>query len=348
MQPYWTNGVSTLYQADARAMPLADKSVHMVVTSPPYWGLRDYGINEVGIGLESTLGEWVSNIVKVFRELKRVLRDDGTVWLNLGDAYANSNPGWDSNGKGLDGQPREGSQRMAAAGHRLPSHLPPKNLMGQPWRVAFSLQDDGWVLRSAIVWQKPGPMPESVNDRPTSAYEMIFLLAKQSRYYCDMEAIRTSTGANSRNVWKFSTKGYKYKHFATFPLELPKRCILAGSSERGVCKQCGAPWERKVEVSGRNGRDWNASSRGNTHVIGNSAAVSAPDITRQTLGWSPTCQCNAETEPATILDPFAGSGTTLAVAQRLGRRAIGLDINPDYLDLAKRRLEAIPLPMAMV
>ena len=159
----WTNGSTTLYQADARAIPLPDASVHMVVTSPPYWGLRDYGL-EAGIGLEPTLGEWVQNIVAVMREVKRVLRDDGTCWLNLGDAYAGS---WGNYGS------REGKQRSriserwhrpayenAENGYRdkppgaeMPD-LAPKNLMGQPWRVAFALQDDGWILRSAITWHQ--------------------------------------------------------------------------------------------------------------------------------------------------------------------------------------------------
>ena len=234
MSEYWSNGVATLYQADARAMPLPDASVHMCVTSPPYWGLRDYGLGQwqggdaecgheippaggekwdsfrsgkyrvsgtfadrsvcghcgaiqqpAGIGLEPTLGEWVANIVAVMREVHRVLRDDGTCWLNLGDAYSSSSKG--SRGPSEKQESNAGSWFDSSD---FTQPLPSKNLMGQPWRVAFALQDDGWLLRSAIVWHKPNPMPESVRDRPTNAYEMIFLLAKQGRYFYDAEAIR--------------------------------------------------------------------------------------------------------------------------------------------------------------
>ena len=217
MKPYWTNGVATLHHADARAIPLPDGSVHCVVTSPPYWGLRDYGLakwvggdpecshakrlnksigigvgeehnnhnNEpwmggicghcgakqeaVGIGLEATLGEWVANIVAVMREVRRVLRDDGTCWLNLGDAYSSighkkSNSGYGTTG--LAGGTPQTHHPLRRENDTSDMGLPHKSLMGQPWRVAFALQDDGWILRSAIVWHKPNPMPESVTDRP--------------------------------------------------------------------------------------------------------------------------------------------------------------------------------------
>ena len=196
--PHWTNGVTTLYEADARAMPLPDKSVHCVITSPPYFGLRDYQLGDKGIGLEATLGEWVGNIVETAREVRRVLRDDGTFWLNVGDAYAGSSKGRNADGSPSVGGAIQRGHRGSAdgiirgkrnergqgsggwsAGDIAVDGLPAKNLMGQPWRVAFALQDDGWILRSAIVWNKPNPMPESVDDRPTSAYEMIFLLTKR-------------------------------------------------------------------------------------------------------------------------------------------------------------------------
>ena len=175
MKPYWTNGVATLLHADARAIPLPDASVHCCVTSPPYWGQRSYELGEVGIGLESTISEWVANMVAVGREVWRVLRDDGTFWVNLGDAYY-SNPG----GKmaGLEGAPRKGPTTLGRR-HRTNGELKPKDLVGLPWRVAFALQDDGWYLRSDIIWAKPNPMPESVTDRPTKAHEYIFLLSKR-------------------------------------------------------------------------------------------------------------------------------------------------------------------------
>ena len=395
--------MATLYQSDARDLPLPDKSVHCCVTSPPYWGLRDYRLGQwqggdsecdhekpgyvaphkgdergnypgythdkqepwpngvcghcgavqqsAGIGLEPTLGEWVSNIVAVGREVWRVLRDDGTWWLNLGDAY-------DEN----------------------------KNCMGQPWRVAFALEDEGWIRRSPIVWHKPNPMPESVRDRPTNAYEMVFLLTKRGKYFYDAEAVReplkrelhppqgskvdvsrndfsrsqtqtwgSESGANARNVWTIPTQGRPDAHFATFPDELPRRCILAGTSERGVCADCGAPWARQTEkhfIPQPNVSD-SARIRGNGNQKPMDASNGWDGFSRgssqvETLGWEPSCQCNGEIQPATVLDPFAGSGTTLAVAQELGRGSVGIDLNPEYLALARGRINkanGITLPM---
>ena len=449
---YWSNGVATLHQADARAIPLPDASVHMCVTSPPYWGLRDYGLGQwqggdaecghvqeqlvtgeqnspkqnshpgsqggsgpclkcgaiqqpAGIGLEPTLGEWVQNIVAVGREVWRVLRDDGSFWLNLGDAYSGSWGNYSPTGEG--GQRSKKTERWERPAYADNTRLPPaanmpdlrpKNLMGQPWRVAFALQDDGWLLRSAIVWHKPNPMPESVRDRPTNAYEMIFLLAKSGKYYYDGESIRqphaepgrgkgeheshtphsgrlddpkkeqaaftvakreyNPAGANARNVWSIPTQGRPDAHFATYPDELPRRCILAGTSERGVCTACGAPWVRQTETELIGGhplrKDNDRRSVAGELEAGASWAKTGhkPGGHNQvtTLGWQPTCGCNADTVPATVLDPFAGSGTTLAVAQALGRQSIGLDLNPEYLEIAKRyinRADGITLPMAL-
>ena len=454
MSEYWSNGVATLHQADARAMPLSDASVHMCVTSPPYWGLRDYGLGQwqggdaecghehrakdrqkahgltdrlpgtaayggnaieawpngvcghcgaiqqaAGIGLEPTLGEWVANIVAVMREVRRVLRDDGTCWLNLGDSYAAN--GTTGGGGPVDtrqpeyGRPPSATGADSVRGRKpekktVPHGLQPKSLIGQPWRVAFALQDDGWLLRSAIVWHKSNPMPESVRDRPTNAYEMIFLLAKQGRYFYDAEAVRepyaqsslgrykstfsafapepngrrgaeaedvvamNPNGANARNVWSIPTQGRPDAHFATYPDELPRRCILAGTSERGVCADCGAPWVRIVERTPAIYKDTPktaaAIANGVTSTTGAKNRSRETEPTTQTLGWQPTCGCNADTVPATVLDPFAGSGTTLAVAQALGRQSVGLDLNPEYLEIAKRyinRADGITLPMAL-
>ena len=396
--PYWTNGIATLYHADAREIPLPDKSVHCCVTSPPYFSLRDYALGDTGIGLEPTLAEWLASIVAVMREVRRVLRDDGTVWLNLGDAYAGSGKGMNADGTHSDGEKQASNRGSLNPGKRTPrgpgsgrwglgdasvDGLPAKNLMGQPWRVALALQDDGWILRSAIVWHKPNPMPESVADRPTSAYEMVFLLTKRPRYFYDADAVRqpltgganpgrkdgkhrpgkahddndhradswqntcTPSSANLRNVWQISTQGRPEAHFATFPDELPRKCVLAGTSEHGVCANCGAPWRRITATHDRNGRlgkgyhdHTDDLGRGQRGVF---SADGAP--TRQTIGWQPGCDCNAARIPATVLDPFVGSGTTVAVAQSLGRKGIGLDLNPDYLAIARKRLEGITLPL---
>ena len=391
MPEYWTNGMATLYQADARELPLADKSVHCAVTSPPYWGLRDYGLGnwQGGIGLEPRLGEWVENIVAVGREVWRVLRDDGTWWLNLGDAYSGS--GKHSTDHANPGISKAGYRGGDIASPPQSVGLPSKNLMGQPWRVAFALQDDGWILRSAIVWHKPNPMPESVRDRPTNAYEMVFLLSKQGRYFYDAEATRTpwvessiqrlsqptfdsqqggpkdplsgnrshrkvlenlhktgkQHGSNARNVWKIPTQGRSDAHFATFPDDLPRRCIMAGTSERGVCADCAAPWVRVVEHKTAGGPTGGQGRNGDRKDAGMGGFYGAES---QTRGWIPTCDCNADTVPATVLDCFAGSGTTLAVAQSLGRRSVGTDLNIEYLEIARRyisKADGITFPLGL-
>ena len=328
------NGMVQLYQADARSLPIPDNSVDCVVTSPPYWGLRDYGLDEWmggdegcdhkgpphrtqsgfnerwygkqfqedkqgslhepykdicgkcgsnridnGIGLEPTPEDFCANMVEVFREVWRVLKPTGTVWLNLGDSYVE------------------------------------KGLVGIPWRVAFALQADGWYLRSDIIWSKPNPMPESGTDRPTTAHEYVFLLTKSARYYYDADAIRephsmtswtaesdsngfnssnvreharfsqklyNPSGRNKRTVGEIATQPYPEAHFATYPEKLVEPCILAG------CPQDG-----------------------------------------------------------TVLDPFVGSGTTLAVAQKLVRKGIGTDLSAEYLGLAAKRLSSVTLPMIL-
>ena len=263
--------LTTLHQGDARdvLLTLADESVQTVVTSPPYWGLRDYGVNGQ-IGLEPTPELYVENMVSIFRDVRRVLRSDGTLWLNMGDSYAGSGAGGGGNRKG-----NEHGQHNAVAKKSRPSALPthkPKDLVGIPWRLAFALQADGWYLRCDIIWSKPNPMPESVTDRPTKAHEYIFLLTKSARYYYDAEAIREPQ-RNKRSVWEIPTQPYSEAHFATFPEALVRPCILAGTSEAGV-----------------------------------------------------------------VLDPFAGSGTTLAVATSLGRKSIGIELSDEYMEIARKRI----------
>lgn len=274
----WNNGMVSLHMADSRALPIEDKSVHTVVTSPPYWGLRDYGIDGQ-LGLEPTPEEYCNSMVAVFREIRRVLHDDGTVWLNLGDSYSSGSRTTTTNDS------FRGDTLVNTTRTPVVKGIKPKDLVGIPWRVAFALQADGWYLRSDIIWSKPNPMPESVQDRPTKAHEYIFLLTKSQKYYYDADAIRepsSDDGRNKRSVWEVTTKPYAEAHFATFPEKLVEPCILAGCPAGG-----------------------------------------------------------------TVLDPFVGSGTTLAVAQRLGRRGVGADINEEYLSLARNRLEKISMPMLM-
>ena len=353
-----------------------------------------------GIGLESTLDEWVQNIVAVGREVWRVLRDDGTFWINIGDAYTSGNrTTFRGESKNKGQQVQDNMPRPAT-----PEGLKAKDLMGQPWRVAFGLQDAGWYLRSAIVWKKNNPMPGSQKDRPMSSYEFIFLLSKKSKYFFDRELVREPSGAFGRDVWEFPTQGRRDAHFATFPDELPRRCILAGTSEKGVCGECGAPWVRVTHQNSPNvisnalkqyREGQGLSQQDLARVIGVtpkhiwdwedgghiptgdrwqkiSAAIevgvsqrdfqalvervnetprqrTVPDknvkvfnsnyrAVRRYLGWQPTCRHNTARVPAIVLDPFVGSGTTVAVAQSLGRCGIGLDLNTEYLDIAIKRI----------
>ena len=260
-----------------------DEFVHCVVTSPPYWGLRDYG-TEGQLGLEKTPEEYVGKMVEVFREVKRVLRPDGSLWLNLGDSYCGSDEKSSNTGTTSVKQARnKGAYRAPYA-----DGLKPKDLVGIPWAVAFALRADGWYLRSDIIWAKPNPMPESVRDRPTKAHEYVFLLTKNQKYYFDAEAVRekigeeirmaksfrdggvytsgrsfnnqgskekathgdgepSMRGRNLRSVWTIATQPYPEAHFATFPEKLVEPCIKAGTSEKGCCPKCGGSWVRVVE-----------------------------------------------------------------------------------------------------
>ena len=363
---------------------LDDESVQCVVTSPPYWGLRDYGVDDQ-LGLEATPEEYVANMVSVFQEVKRVLRKDGTVWLNLGDSYC----GTGHKGEHTDPKHKEGRNGQKVAINNKVAGLKSKDLVGIPWRVAFALQADGWYLRSDIIWNKPNPMPESVTDRPTKSHEYIFLLTKSKKYYYDYEAIKekgeypAGTRAakasdarssmsfvnsrppeykiydgtrNKRSVWKITTKPYKEAHFATFPEELPELCIKAGTSQAGCCVDCGSPYERITDrrateqdknlkqVKGMEIKHANPK-RGGQRVTstGSVPSYEKPDIT--TIGWEPSCDCSAEKSPCVVLDIFAGSGTTLRVASKLGRKGIGIELNPEYVKILKKRckIESVSL-----
>jgi DNA modification methylase len=334
------------------------------------------------LGLEPTPEAYVANLVKVFQEVKRVLRGDGTVWLNLGDSYFGDSPVRSSGKEQFDPAYQTVLKRSAGGTRRSAKSvdgLKSKDLIGFPWRCAFALQQDGWYLRSDIIWSKPNPMPESVTDRPTKAHEYIFLLSKSPRYFYDQEAVRekyndktierlaypvnqmggphgefgakisqggnrkmvdVGNGRNSRTVWDIATQPYPEAHFATFPEELPRRCIKAGTSEKGCCPKCGASWERIIESD----RTYNpppieALSPGGKqdsftlHRDGGGVYSS-----KRAIGWQPICSCGlTETSPCVVLDPFAGSGTTGAVARSMGRSSILIELNPEYVKLIKER-----------
>jgi DNA modification methylase len=449
LKPTWSRNHCHLYHGHVldvlRQMPAA--SVHACVTSPPYYGLRDYGTppqvwdedesapfvcthdwgeeirlsnresdsgSDDGVtgrqrgedqgrsaarghfckvcgawygsfGLEPTPKLYVQHLTTIFREVRRVLRADGTCWVNMGDGYAAN---WNSKrGEGGGGFIENGRERTT----RTPGFAP-KQLIGMPWRLAFALQADGWWLRQDIIWAKPNPMPESVTDRCTKAHEYLFLLTKAARYYYDAEAIkedgsenpvtaarrnRADFGAvgthdlrgqlggqsgqglnanyktgtrNKRSVWTVPTRPYEGAHFAVFPPDLIRPCILAGASEKGCCPTCGAPIERIVErrpnpagitggqhrevdrpegIFDRSDRDYEAEA-----TIGES----------RTAGWRSTCECqpfmDMETDPVpcVVLDPFAGSGTTGEVCVHTGRGFVGVELNAEYVELAKRRI----------
>lgn len=355
---------------------LPEKSVHCCVTSPPYYGLRDYGVSGQ-LGLENSPSDYVNNLVNVFSEVKRVLRDDGTLWLNLGDSYSGSGKGYGAKDHGKLGK---------HANEFLPGKTPiieglkPKNLIGIPWRVAFALQADGWYLRQDIIWSKNNPMPESVKDRCTKSHEYIFLLSKSQKYYFDNEAIKepnanparksyvcgsrsngvnkdrndndmversknfTSSGRNKRSVWQVNTKPYKGAHFATFPSELIDPCLKAGTSEHGVCYECGAPFERVTEKTGyteHGGLRKRADAPG-AEVSQSSVFRTGLIPTTQTVGWQPSCTCNALPVPATVLDPFGGSGTVGQWCNQNNRYAVLIELNPEYKQLIEERINSTP------
>jgi DNA modification methylase len=369
-------------------------TVQCAVTSPPYFGLRDYQVDGQ-IGLEPTVDAYVAELVSVFREVRRVLRDDGCLWLNLGDSYAAN--------RGTGSSPHVGKKQASNLGSllgklRVPDGLKEKDLIGVPWMVAFALRADGWYLRSDIIWAKPNPMPESVRDRPTKAHEYLFLLTKNARYYWDADAVREPcesgpsdirkmvegldriggknkdlcdplvkasgstnigqkrsvgdpSGRNMRSVWTIATAPFPGSHFATFPPALVEPCIKAGTSEKGACPACGAPWVRLrepteeyrevLERANQRG-DWyprtgTNEKREDGTKHGKLEGGIRPDY--RTTGWEPSCPCDAgEPVPCVVLDPFGGAGTVGLVADRLGRDAILIELNPEYAAMARKRI----------
>lgn len=399
-KPYWSTSdgeTVRLYHGHAPDVlaGLPEKSVHCCVTSPPYWGLRDYGVSgQLGAepspdcktgGQAQCGGCFVCSMVNVFRAVRRVLRDDGTLWLNLGDSYCGGMTGGNV-GYNADGG-KDGYKQARQFKSKSSSGLPPGNLVGVPWRVALALQGDGWVLRQDVIWHKPAPMPESVRNRCTKAHEYVFLLTKRGGgYYCDMEAIKEKASTaglpprtlapkqaateydgmvshnedhaaavlgrvedrNKRSVWSVSSQGYAGAHFATFPPRLIEPMIKAGTSERGCCRDCGAPWKRMTEETTlTRDRPNDYVKRTGEAGTGNSCPNSAAGVDVRTVGWEPTCKCPSQSAedyqdnvvPCTVLDPFVGSGTTCEVALVNDRYSIGIDLSEKYLrDNAADRL----------
>jgi DNA modification methylase len=319
-----------IHEGDCRDVlrSLPASSVQTCITSPPYFGLRDYG-SEDQIGLEPTPDEFVQALVSVFREVRRVLRDDGTVWLNLGDSYATAQS---SDGRSPDERakastlgPKRNGLGGDNAGHRSVSFEPrprlhgckTKDLLGIPWTVAFALRADGWYLRSDIIWSKPNPMPESVTDRPTKAHEYLFLLSKSARYFYDADAIREAH-QDKQGLERFatsggSTNGYEPDH--------------QGWVEGGGFKM--APGAREYNPSGRNRRSvWTVATQ---PYAGAHFATFPPKLIEP-------CILAGSAPGDVVLDPFAGAGTTGVVASWHGREFIGIELNPEYAAMARERI----------
>lgn len=320
------------------------------------------------IGLEETPSGYVAALVGVFREVRRVLRADGSVYLNVGDSFNayNGNRGASTS---FSANTEDACPKLPRGYGLTSKELKQKDVIGIPYRLALALQADGWYWRQTIIWAKTNNMAESVTDRPTSAFEAVFLLTKSPRYAFDWYACArpSKTGADVelpegwrllsrlRNVWRISTKPYKGAHFATMPPELAERCVRLGAPEGGCCAGCGAPRKRLV---GRNrfptrpGIDTKVTAKMNgdektaamfgwnrANAIGNRDPRRHVTAYRHE-GWEPTCRCGAgETRPCVVFDPFGGSGTTAAVAVALGRRGVITDLSADYLGLARRRID---------
>lgn len=408
-----------MIQANAGKIPLKDKSVHCVVTSPPYFGLRKYEGGEAQIGLEPTPDEYVTAIVAVFREVRRILRDDGICWLVLGDSY-NSGSGSGNQSGILRYQEKhtyaEGKQHQEIKKYPTKTWgLKPKDQLFIPHRVAMALQADGWYLRFAIPWLKANPMPESVQDRPGTSHEYVFLLTKKPKYFYDHYAVRVSSSPDSHGGGIPGTHRYSAKagrndsgdmgklspdgqrnwrsidsffdsldayishlqqvrdnggmmldeigdpaallintvpsgedHYAAYPPKLIEPMIKASTSEHGVCSECGSQYIRVVEkerspiVDTTSPKDVAREAMG---LQGSKTGLQQAGwrkrslATSKTVGWQPSCNCGHENVvPATVFDPFLGSGTTSIVAKNLGRRAVGLDLSYEYCQMARRRM----------
>ena len=459
--------VNRIIQGDVlKVLPtLPAESVHCVITSPPYYGLRDYGISGQ-LGLEDTLNEYLENMVAVFREVRRVLRGDGTLWLNIGDTYAGSWGGYAHGGTGQRqkhteciGRPGSGKENRPPQSRAV---LAGKNKMLVPWRLGIALQDDGWILRSSIIWSKPNAMPDSVEDRPGRSHEYILLLSKSRFYYYDGYPIREpvtgnahagrgkegtpkamaaptgwnqddgrhdtkqgryprsrsraeyqgafqgtpvaddrnardvwmgpeaeeeesgrksgytdpsggvredgrrddgrlegerhaglaawdargrhdqNQGHGARDVWHMPTKGYSGAHYATFPEALALKCMLAGTSEKGVCRSCGTQYRRITKRHYEN--PGNQETNGPRSVERQDESPVRAGV--ESLGWQKRCSCKTDdTRPAVVLDPFMGYGTTGVVAVKTFRSYLGVELNPKDVTAAGLRINEAEAPL---
>ncbi|WP_233274405.1 DNA-methyltransferase [Natrinema thermotolerans] len=377
----WTNNI---HQGDAvdTLGEMPDSSVHCAMTSPPYFGLRDYG-EDGQIGLEDSLNEYIDALVEVGDELRRVLRSDGSWWLNLGDSYG-SKPGWGSQSDDVGGHD-------AAVDHSR-SGFQRKSKMLVPHRVAIALQESGWIVRSDAVWSKPNPMPDPAKDRLNETKEFVFHLVPESEYWFDLDAIREPyaqttkeaaqrgqsksgqkradanspgnhhlsgglhdesksrreqmhpSGKNPGDIFDVSVKSFPEAHFAVYPPELCEKPVKSSCPPK-VCADCGTPYERVTEVVERyvagGSPNLPEGDRGFSDRQGTCHAdrEGMTQAKREMKGWDQACDCETEsTEPGIVLDPFAGAGTTCLVAKRLGRRFAGIDLNPDYVAMAQKRV----------
>jgi DNA modification methylase len=315
---------------------LESGSIQSVVTSPPYFGLRDYGVDGQ-IGLEDTPEAYVEKMVAVFREVRRILRDDGTVWLNLGDSYngsgkAGSNPEYQAKHTEF-GKPSREKSRFG-----MPTNvktLKPKDLIGIPWRVAFAFQADGWWLRSDIIWHKPNPMPESVTDRCTKSHEYIFLLTKSAKYFYDAEAIKEPAVYGIPNSPKSISSPYG-QGFTRRAKKISATYRQDGGRNDGNRH----PSEKYTTYTGKRNRRsvWTVTTK---PFSGAHFAVFPPEIPE-------ICIKAGSKVGDTILDPFSGAGTTGLVAEKLGRNFVGIELNPDYAEMAEKRINNVqPLLFAV-
>ena len=394
---HWTNDRATLQTADARNLPLQPNSVHCIVTSPPYLGLRTYNLEPsiwpehasdcehdwqtqpkrgnlppqqychrptcgawLGTyGSEPSIEEYIDHTLLIFRELKRVLRPDGTLWLNVADSYNTTGVRFRRSPPGQNRAPKRTTQDPKD-----------KDLLLMPARMSVALQQDGWYVRSEVIWDKTNCKPEATTDRPRKTHENVFILSKTPHYFYDHEAVKTPaspftnarrrdgryeptkgtdpsdrrTGTwvfthqpetvNLRTVWSIGIDNRQDQHYAGFPEKLAETCILAATSERGACPECGAQWARTSQPE--------SHSEDHQQTLMPKATATDGEAPPP---WTPQCNHRAQPIPSLVLDPFCGTGTTVAAAINLGRSAVGTDASDHYIKMAANRLSQLTVPM---